>query len=214
MLNYHDFDAILFDMDGTMFDSETVHCQGWKMTAKQFGQHFTDETYLQFIGKTTPDCMKLAMEMFNHQVNLDDFSARYYQNIESLVNKGVPLKPGFLAYLELVKKLNKPLGIVTSSAMAGVEGNFKFYDFYQAFSVIVTRDDVTEFKPSPEPYLLACQQLAVEPKRVLVFEDSNTGAEAALSAGCYTVGIADLIAFSADTKQALDLEIDSFEALL
>ncbi|MBU2869335.1 HAD family phosphatase [Colwellia sp. E2M01] len=223
MLNYDDFDAILFDMDGTIFDSETVHREAWKITAKQFSQVFTDEMYIQFIGLTTPESMKLAMEMFNNsdeaaesskKVDITLFSSCYYENLKLLVQQAVPLKKGFLDYLAKVKQLNKPLGIVTSSASTGVKSNFYSYDFYPAFTLVVTRDDVKKYKPDPAPYLLACERLGVKPERVIVFEDSNAGATAALAAGCYTIGIPDLVAFNDETSKRLHREIKSFEVLL
>ncbi len=103
---------------------------------------------------------------------------------------------------------------MTSSAITGVQSNFAHYDFYSEFKVVVTRDDVNQFKPNPEPYVLACERLAVKPQRAIVFEDSNTGATAALDAGCYTIGISDLVTFNIETANRLHLEIDSFEALL
>ena len=214
MLNYNNFDAILFDMDGTIFDSEIVHREAWKITASQFGQVFTDEMYLQFIGVTTPNSMKLALELFNHNIELSAFSASYYHNLKQLVQQSMPLKAGFMAYLELIKKLNKPIGIVTSSPVSGVQGNFSHHNFYPVFTVVITREDVNQFKPHPEPYLLACEQLVVSPQRVIVFEDSNTGATAALDAGCYTIGIPDLLAFNEATAKRLHMEISSFEVLL
>ena len=214
MLNYNNFDAILFDMDGTIFDSETVHREAWKITANQFGQVFTNEMYLQFIGITTPDCMKLAVKMFNNEFELQEFSTCYFDNLKILMQHGVPIKTGFSAYFNLIKKLNKSLGIVTSSTITGVQSNFLHCDFYSKFKVVVTRDDVNQFKPNPEPYLLACERLAVNPQRAIVFEDSNTGATAALDAGCYTIGIPDLVPFNRETANNLHLAIDSFEALL
>ena len=80
--------------------------------------------------------------------------------------------------------------------------------------MVITRDDVNEFKPNPEPYLLACKTLNVQPSRAIVFEDSNTGATAAIEAGCYTIGIPDLVPFNEVTKQHLNAEITSFEKLL
>ena len=213
MLNYEHFDAILFDMDGTIFDSEAVHRDAWIMTAEQFGQIFTAEMYLQFIGMTTPDCMKLAMEMFHNQVELETFSQRYYQNLETLLENPVPLKTGFSKYLQRLKSIGLPLGIVTSSANAGVEANFRHYSFYGDFTVVVTRDDVSNFKPSPEPYLLACDKLNVAPHRTIVFEDSNTGATAGIDAGCYTIGIPDLVPFTQQVSQRLARELSSFEEL-
>lgn len=214
MLDYNNFDAILFDMDGTIFDSEAVHRDAWKMSAAQFDQVFTDEDYLKFIGMTTPDCMKVAMEMFNHQVKLNDFSQAYYENLDVLLKDAVPLKVGFMAYLQKLKQLGKPLAIVTSSAKPGVAANFSHYDFLSDFEVVITRDDVNEFKPNPEPYLLACEKLNVLPSRAIVFEDSNTGATAAIEAGCYTVGIPDLVPFNEITKQHLSQELTSFEVLI
>lgn len=214
MLNYNNFDAVLFDMDGTIFDSEVVHREAWKITAEQFQQVFTDDMYLQFIGMTTPNCMALAVNMFKNEVDIQEFSARYYHNLKTLHLKAVPIKAGFLAYLSAIKKLNKPLGIVTSSAASGVQANFIHYDFYSAFEVVVTRDDVTEFKPYPAPYLLACEKLNVSPQRTLVFEDSNTGATAALDAGCYVIGIPDLVPFDTEVEPRLNKHIESFECLV
>lgn len=213
-MNYNDFDAILFDMDGTIFDSETVHREAWKITAAGFGQLFTDEMYLQFIGKTTPDCMKLALQGFDREIALEGFSKSYYENLAALVEKEVPLKEGFSAYFEFVKSLDKPMAIVTSSAKQGVTANFAHYDFYSEFQLVLTRDDVKHFKPDPEPYLLACQKLSVKPERVLVFEDSNTGALAAIEAGCFTVGIPDLVPFNLEVAQRLSMELKSFNDLL
>lgn len=214
MLNYDNFDAILFDMDGTIFDSEVVHREAWKITAKQFNQTFTNEMYLHFIGKTTPNCVKLAVEWFNNSMSVEDFSTRYYQNLDLLLKKGVPLKAGFAQYLQTIKKLKKPLAIVTSSAVYGVESNFAHYDFVSAFNIVVTRDDVDAFKPSPEPYLLACEKLNINPTRALAFEDSNTGATAAIEAGCFTVGIPDLVPFDELIAQRLKLQLASFNDLL
>ncbi len=214
MLNYQDFDAILFDMDGTIFDSESVHREAWKMTAKEFNQTFTDDMYLQFIGMTTPNCMKVAMTMFNHQVELNAFSDSYYKNLSQLLESPVPIKRGFMDYLAQAKSLERPLGIVTSSGMSGVEANFAHYDFYQDFDIVITRDDVSRYKPFPDPYLLACEKLKVDPKRTIVFEDSNTGATAAIDAGCFTVGIEDLVAFDESTRSRLQLMAQSFEVLL
>lgn len=214
MLNYNDFDAILFDMDGTIFDSETVHRDAWKITAAQFEQVFTDQMYKQFIGMTTPECMRLAVKIFEKGIDIQAFSENYYENLKVLQQKGVPLKSSFPAYLGRLKKLNKALGIVTSSAASGVQENFTHYDFYSDFKVVISRDDVTQYKPHPAPYLLACKRLGVKPERTIVFEDSNTGATAALDAGCYVVGIPDLVAFNTETANRLHKEIESFEWLL
>ncbi|MFD2164792.1 HAD family hydrolase [Thalassotalea euphylliae] len=214
MLNYNEIEAVLFDMDGTIFDSETVHREAWKITAGQFGQVFTNDMYLQFIGVTTPDCMKLAVNMFDHAFELEQFSPCYYDNLKTLAQTAVPLKQGFQAYLNKLKLLNKPLGLVTSSGQSGVESNFAHYDFLDDFTVIISRDDVSHFKPHPEPYLKACQKLGVQPSKTLVFEDSNTGATAAIEAGCVTVGIPDLMPFNEDVAKRLSLNLKSFEALL
>lgn len=80
--------------------------------------------------------------------------------------------------------------------------------------MVITRDDVKRFKPHPEPYSLACKQLAVSPERTIIFEDSNTGATAALDAGCYTIGIADLFPFNKKTTNRLNIEARSFESLM
>ncbi|NVK25658.1 MAG: HAD family phosphatase [Gammaproteobacteria bacterium] len=214
MINYDNFDAVLFDMDGTIFDSEVVHREAWKLTAKQFDENFTDEMYLDFIGKTTPDCINIALKQFSKPIDKEAFTASYYKNNQQLIQQGVPLKLGFTDYLQRVKSMGKKLGIVTSSAQKGVIANFAQHYFLSDFDLVITRDDVTHFKPNPEPYLLACEQLNAEPNRTIVFEDSNTGATAAIEAGCFTVGIPDLMPFNMDVENNLNLKIVSFEALI
>lgn len=213
-MNYSDFDAIIFDMDGTIFDSEVVHREAWKITAAEFQQVFTNEMYLQFIGKTTPDCMRLALKGFDRNIDIEIFSTSYYKNLEALVQQQVPLKSGFLDYFEMIKSLGKPLAIVTSSAKQGVQANFAHYDFYSDFQLVITRDDVANFKPNPEPYLLACQKLGIKPERAIVFEDSNTGALSAIEAGCYTIGIPDLVPFKSEVSSRLSQQISTFKELL
>ena len=100
------------------------------------------------------------------------------------------MKPGVT---EMLAGGRVPMAVVTSSARAEAHQKLRLSGIAAAFDLVISRDDVTAAKPSPEPYLLAAQRLGVLPSRCLVFEDSEVGAEAAHRAGCVVVQVPDVV---------------------
>mgnify|MGYP003388546532 CR=1 FL=1 len=188
------YSAVLFDKDGTIFDSETIYCHAWVETAKEYKVHFTPDMYEQFVGVRSQECYRMAAELFGDNFPMDDFILSIKQWINQKKSQDVPFKQGFQTFFtELI--LEQPiLGLVTSSDNNAMQLTFAPYEEYlQHFSVLVTGDQVKEAKPAPEPYLLACAKLNVQPKNVLVFEDSAAGIKAGLSAGCQVAAIPDYL---------------------
>ncbi|MFT2089568.1 HAD family hydrolase [Paraglaciecola sp. 2405UD69-4] len=186
------YDAILFDKDGTIFDSERMACDAWMNTAKVFDVPFTLDTYKTFIGVPTPACFKTAKGLFGDKVCMDDFIAEYRRYMAASKLQGVPIKKGFTDFFNTLKAANFPVGVVTSSSYDAAMGSFQHTDLLPQLDVLVTLDDVINPKPAADCYLLACEKLSVAPQRVLVFEDSSVGIKASLAAGCNTIAIPDL----------------------
>jgi len=187
------FDAILFDKDGTIFDSERVCCDAWLATAKAFDVHFTADMFKKFIGIPTHKCNQMAHQHFGLTFPMDNFILEVGRYISAKKRQGLPIKKGFERFFDYILENQVPVGVVTSSSYESVIESFQKTNFLQALDVLVTFDDITHPKPAPDCYLLACQKLSVSPQRVLVFEDSNAGIEAALAAGCHTIAIPDLV---------------------
>ncbi|MEP1446054.1 MAG: HAD family phosphatase [Paraglaciecola sp.] len=187
------FDAVLFDKDGTIFDSEQVCCDAWLATAKRFNVDFTVDMFKKFVGVPTEQCNQIAHQEFGLSFPMDDFIRETRSFISAKKRLGLPIKQGFTGFFDYLVANKVPLGVVTSSGYDSAIESFQQTELLQALDTLVTFDDITHPKPAPDCYLLACQQLAVSPQRVLVFEDSNAGIEASLAAGCHTVAIPDLV---------------------
>ena len=187
------FDAILFDKDGIIFDSEQVCCDAWLATAKAFEVHFTADMFKKFIGIPTHECNQMAHRDFGLDFPMNDFILEIRRYISAKKHQGLPIKKGFDRFFKYILENNVAVGVVTSSGYDSAIESFQKTDYMQALDVLVTFDDITNPKPAPDCYLLACQKLSVSPKRVLVFEDSNVGIEASLAAGCQTIAIPDLV---------------------
>ncbi|WP_111979337.1 HAD family hydrolase [Algibacillus agarilyticus] len=214
MINLTNAAAYLFDMDGTIFDSEAMYCQAWIQCANEFDLVFTAEMYQPFIGVPTQQCLPLAQHIFGRDFNLQPFLSRFIDILDTKKKAGVPFKPGFIDFFAWVLKQNKPTALVTSSNLDGVIKSFAYHNLSDKFDAIITRDDISAIKPDPECYLLACKTLNILPQDTLVFEDSNTGLLAAINAGCQAIAIPDQIAIKPEIKTRCYQVTTSFEALL
>lgn len=205
------YEAILFDKDGTIFDSESSNKHAWMTTTKAYGIDFSDAEYQQFVGIPTHKCFAIAKIMFPTDFPWDDFFAALRSKILSAYETGVPFKPGFERFFSHIKTLNIPIGLVTSAERQGTELSFASSGYLPDFNVVVTLNDVKKPKPSPEPYLQACKTLGIAPERTLVFEDSNVGLRSAINAGCKTIAIPDLDVIDSLIKNQCYAVLKDFE---
>lgn len=183
------FDAILFDLDGTLIDTETV-AMATGMAAFAAHGHPVDLAFMHgLIGKDEPTASRLIGAALPG-ADLAAINRDWRAAFEAGVDAGLPLKPGADV---LLAHTACPLAIVTSTGRAGAHRKLAVAGIAQAFRLVVTLDDVTAPKPAPDPYLLAASLLGLPPERCLVFEDSETGAEAAHRAGCTVVQVPDLV---------------------
>ncbi|AWB66024.1 HAD family phosphatase [Saccharobesus litoralis] len=206
------FKAILFDKDGTIFDSEAMFCQSWVESAKEFNVHFTAEMYDQFVGVRADECYRRAVDIFGKDFPMDEFKVYNRKWINDQKAIGVPFKLGFQAFFEKVLASKLPLGLVTSSTAEATRLSFGPYpEYLPHFQVQITGDKVAKPKPDPMGYLMACQALNVEPSQALVFEDSTAGITAGLEAGCQVVAIPDYLPIAQPLLDRCAYVLESFE---
>lgn len=208
----NNFNAVLFDKDGTIFDSESMFCQSWVESAKAFDVHFTKEMYDQFVGVIADECYKRAQVIFGESFPMDEFKLYNRAWINKQKAQGVPFKLGFQTFFSELLTKPLPLGLVTSSTYEATVLSFEPYEGYlDKFQVQITGDRVSKAKPSPEGYLKACEQLGVEPANALVFEDSTAGITAALAAGCQVAAIPDYLPIDESLLAQCTYVFESFE---
>jgi len=191
VLARHDaaFDAVIFDLDGTLIDTESLSLAAGLDAFASLGAAVEVEFLHCLIGKDRPACARLIGA---HRPDLDlvALNTHWRAGFDQRIASGLTAKPGALA---LVAALRLPLAVVTSSDRDGAIWKLARAGLATAFGHVITLDDVTCAKPAPEPYLLAATRMAVTPARCVAFEDSEAGAEAAQAAGMVVVQVPDLL---------------------
>lgn len=189
--------AVVFDLDGTLIDSEALVLEAYMAAADRHGVPFTHEQFLSLVGRHRQHSEMKMREYFGQAFPLQDF----YATVGEFVgDRHAPLKPGAAALLDRLEASATPFALATSSGPGWVEKHFKAHDFTRRFQGVVTRDDVANGKPHPEPYLKASTMLGHQPGDVLAIEDSPTGVASAHAAGLMTVMVPDLIQPDEETR--------------
>jgi beta-phosphoglucomutase-like phosphatase (HAD superfamily) len=186
--------AVVFDMDGLMFDSERVLFEVMVATAPKFGVEVDRELFLSLIGLRLADSRVLLRARLGTDFPLDDFIAAVgVGGREINAVNGVPLKDGVVELLNHLDALGLPAAIATSSAPTMVERNLGQHGLAGRFKAIVARGDYDNGKPSPDPFLKAAERLGVPPENCLALEDSHNGVRAAHAAGMMTIMVPDML---------------------
>lgn len=186
-------DAVVFDMDGLLLDTETVYRAAMIEAGTVFGVEFTGATYASLVGKTTPEGVVMLQALYGESFPVRAYYERVWSDVEDLLAAETRLKAGVVEILDYLDDLGLPRGIATSNGMPSVEKYLGRFDLLHRFNAVVAHQDVTRHKPNPDPYLLAAQRIGVDPAHCLALEDSHPGVRAAHAAGMMTVMVPDIL---------------------
>jgi HAD superfamily hydrolase (TIGR01509 family) len=186
-------DAVIFDMDGLIFDTERLIRCAVQEAARSLGFEISDAFFGTMIGVPGPECRELIRRRLGPSFPLSEYLAAFRSESSRLLSRGIPIKPGAAELLGHLRDMRMPLGLATSSGREEAERHLRHSDLRRYFDVVVTRNDVRRGKPHPDPFLKAADQLGVAPCRCLVLEDSHHGIRAAAAAGCVPVMVPDLL---------------------
>ncbi|MCQ1058686.1 HAD family hydrolase [Photobacterium sp. DNB23_23_1] len=190
--------AVLFDMDGLIFDTEGLYKTCWQYAAEEQGLDLTDEDYQCFIGVQDVECERRITVKFGEALDLERFCQVRDAMFHAEQDKGIPFMPGFSELFADIKRKGLKCALVTSSPRKKVAHHFAGTDYLSQFDVVVTAEDVKNGKPAPDCYLMASAQLDIAPVNCLVLEDSNNGMRSGLDAGCQAIMIPDLLVPASD----------------
>ena len=186
-------DAVLFDMDGLMIESERALLQCWREASRGLGlERLDDALWLSFVGLSDRVCADLLREHLDEaqvQALLQETQDRYDRHVDA----GLPLKIGVLELLAELERRNIPRAVVTSTRRERALQKLERCGLLPHFDTVVTGSDVANPKPAPDIYLLAAERLCVSPARCVVLEDSVPGVRAALAAGMTPIQVPDLV---------------------
>jgi HAD superfamily hydrolase (TIGR01509 family) len=195
--------AVLWDMDGTLVDSEPYWLLSESALAQDYGKVWTQEHGHELIGKSLYDSSAILKDRLDiKDLDAQQIIDRLTDSVIAKLQQSLPWRPGALELLMELRQAGVKTALVTMSmrrmALAVVEAIP-----FQAFDVVVAGDDVTFGKPHPEPYLRATELLGFAPVDCIAIEDSVTGLKSAEAAGCLPLGIVNLMALEQTGKRVI-----------
>ncbi len=178
------FNAIIFDHDGTLVDSEPVHHHCWQATLRPYGVTLTREAYQQKLsGQPTIVSARWLVATYALTVKAETLYQSKMQAIaKHLCQQPFPLMPGALELLDWLQTQPYLLGIASGASLSEVGNSLSAHGLTHHFGVVATRDHVTANKPAPDVYRHAAIRLGVEPAQCLAIEDSDSGQRSAVAA--------------------------------
>lgn len=189
-----DIDSAIFDMDGTMFDTERLRFQTLSQAAEElFGRPFTEDVLIGSLGLSARKAEELAKAHYGGDFPYADIRRRADElELQHVRTHGVPVKPGLFPVLERLRKSGLKMAVATSSRRAIAEEYLINANIFKYFDLLVCGDEVEQGKPHPEIFLRAAAALNTDPALSLMFEDSENGLRSAADAGGLAVLVEDI----------------------
>lgn len=196
----HPVSAIIFDMDGTLHDTEVVYLAATKQAIEATGFHITDAFCHSLIGIPGPEGDALLAAHLGPAFPFETFDRLYRAEVRRVLEVAVPLKPGAMQSLTDFRQRGLKVAIATSASRASAEWQLARSGLRPHLPVVVTRDDVARGKPHPDLFLRAATLLDVPVQNCLAIEDSLNGVRAAHAAGMMPIMVPDLLTPTDDIR--------------
>lgn len=183
--------AVVFDMDGLLLNTESLRMRALDDCARDLGLSLRRDLFAALIGGATPQS-RAALEAHIRDDLPSDFWTHYRRFAEIRMEEVEPM-PGALDLLDHLSRRAIPCAIATSATRASVERFCGRFDLLPRFRAVVAKGDYEKSKPAPDAYLTAAAALGVEPAACLALEDSYNGVQAAVAAGMATIMAPDVL---------------------
>lgn len=185
--------AVIFDMDGVLFDTESIYLNSFIKAAEPYGLQNIRETALDFIGKSNENPGERLKSIYGNDFPVDAFLESAKRLTQEQLKNGYPIKPGAIELLHALTDHQIPLALASSTSTKMVIKALMRAELIHYFRHLVGGDMVQNSKPHPDIFLTAAALLRTAPQDCLVLEDSPAGVTAACSAGMSVIMISDLI---------------------
>lgn len=204
------YSAVIFDMDGLMFDSEPIWLASWEPAFAAHGLELKPGLAASCMGSARDATVKIVTRCYDEkeaarQAVLDHFDLAE----QEMLAHGAPAKPGLFELLGWLAEQGIPLAVASSSASSLVEACLGLAGVRELFSVTATGDEGLPSKPNPALFLAAAERLGVAPSEVLVLEDSVNGIRAAAAGGFDVIAVPDMVEPDDETRALCVARLDS-----
>lgn len=181
--------AVAFDLDGLMFNTEDVfHLTGTELLRRR-GKLATPELFHAMMGRRSREAFQVMIDHMGLLETIDELSVESEQIFDGFLETHLAPMPGLYELLDAIEARGVPKAVATSSGRLYLTRMLERFDLLGRFDHLLSGDDVTHGKPHPEIYLTAASKLHVAPAHMLVMEDSENGTKAAVAAGAYVVSV-------------------------
>jgi HAD superfamily hydrolase (TIGR01509 family) len=206
-----DISAVIFDMDGLMFDTERIAIEAWRRAGADSGYHIPEALVIECIGHDSRDTQRRFEKALGQGFDFHHTRRRRFRYAEQhIARHGIPFKEGLLEVLDVLSEQAVPLAVATSTEKSRAEALLGAAGLLERFDTVVFGDDVRRGKPAPDIFLLAAERLAAAPRRCVVLEDSDAGIRAAARARMRPILVPDL---KAPTEATVRLALAVFADL-
>lgn len=203
--------AVIFDMDGVLFDTERLCKDAWAAAAEEAGlvNGPEDEKKLydavnHCIGLNGTDTKEYLCSVYGSSFSYEELHVLCSRNMSQMIARdGLPMKVGVRELLSYLREAGYKIGLASSSRRESIESHLNRAGISAYFESITSGDMVEHSKPEPDIYRIACASLSVEPENAIAIEDSPNGLKSAYRAGMYPVMVPDMIAPTKETDELI-----------
>ena len=207
--------AVIFDLDGTLIDTERLYRKYWPEALRHFGYVLSDERALMLRSLGRPFAPKQFREWFGEDFDYAEVRAYRKQIIEAHIKEhGVDAKPGARETLLALRELGITVAIATATDPERTERYLKLAGLDGLVETIISATMVAQGKPAADIYLYACSTLGLEPSECIAVEDAPNGVRSAFSAGCKVVMIPDQTEPDEELQTMLYARLDALPGLI
>ncbi len=186
-------EAVVFDMDGVIFDSERKVVECWTVVAEKYGIKDIEKLCRMCLGTNSAETKRIALEFYGEDFPYDEYksqaSALYFERYS---DGRLPMKPFVRELLEYLKERGLRIALASSTRKAVVLSQLENAGILSYFDKVVCGDMVSHSKPHPEIFLKACEELSVAPENAVAIEDSYNGIRSAHAAGMRPIMVPDM----------------------
>jgi HAD superfamily hydrolase (TIGR01509 family) len=176
-----DFDAYIFDCDGTLADTMGLHYEAWKLALKPYGAELSEDLYYAWGGRPTREIVEALNEMQGLAMNEENLVILKEDLYHGLISHVQPIESVVALARSMYGK--KPMAVASGGGRVSVQKTLASLGLLELFVTVVTSEDYKYGKPAPDPYLEAARRLQVAPAQCLAFEDTEIGSQSARAAG-------------------------------
>ncbi|MCM1161771.1 MAG: HAD family phosphatase [Roseburia sp.] len=190
----HEFTAVVFDMDGIIFDSERRVIECWKEVAEKYHIPDIEQACIECTGINAKLTMAKMLERYGQDFPYDTYRKEATALFQSRYSNGrLPIKPGVTELLQALRERGVKIGLASSTRECMVRKELTEAGLIGYFDELVCGDMVENSKPAPDIFLKACERLQVEPGKAYGIEDSHNGIRSSVAAGLHTIMVPDVL---------------------